>query len=28
MAAEPGFFGWHPIGVDEAADCVAPVNVR
>lgn len=28
MAAEPGFFGWHPVVVDEAADCVAPVNVR
>lgn len=27
-AAEPGFEGWHPIDVDEAADCVAPVNVR
>ena len=28
MAAEPGFFGWHPVSVDEAADCVAPVTVR
>lgn len=28
MAAEPGFFGWHPVSVDEAADCIAPVNVR
>ena len=28
MAAEPGFDGWHPLVVDEAADCVAPVTVR
>jgi hypothetical protein len=27
-AAEPGFEGWHPIAVDEDADCVAPVTVR
>lgn len=27
-AAEPGFSGWQPVAVDEAADCVAPVNVR
>lgn len=28
MAAEPGFAGWHPLLVDEARDCVAPVTVR
>ena len=28
MAAEPGFDGWHPVVVDEAADCVAPVKVQ
>ena len=27
-AAEPDFAGWHPVVVDEAADCVAPVTVR
>ena len=26
-AAEPGFDGWQPVIVDEAADCVAPVTV-
>jgi hypothetical protein len=26
-AAEPGFEGWQPVVVDEAADCVAPINV-
>lgn len=28
MAAEPDFAGWHPVVVDEARDCVAPVTVR
>lgn len=27
-AAEPGFEGWQPVVVDEARDCVAPINVR
>lgn len=27
-AAEPGFEGWHPVVVDESADCVAPITVR
>ena len=27
-AAEPDFSGWHPVVVDEARDCVAPVAVR
>jgi hypothetical protein len=26
-AAEPGFEGWQPVVVDQAADCVAPINV-
>lgn len=26
-AAEPGFDGWHPVVVDQAADCVAPITV-
>ena len=26
-AAEPSFDGWHPVAVDEARDCVAPINV-
>jgi hypothetical protein len=26
-AAEPGFEGWQPVVVDEARDCVAPINV-
>jgi hypothetical protein len=28
MAAEPGFDGWQPVVVDEAADCVAAITVR
>jgi hypothetical protein len=27
-AAEPDVSGWHPVVVDEARDCVAPVTVR
>lgn len=27
-AAEPDFAAWHPVVVDEARDCVAPVTVR
>lgn len=27
-AAEPSVAGWHPIVVDDAKDCVAPVTVR
>jgi hypothetical protein len=26
-AAEPSFDGWQPVVVDEAQDCVAPINV-
>ena len=26
-AAEPGFDGWQPVVVDQAADCVAPIDV-
>lgn len=28
IAAEPGFEGWQPVVVDQAADCVAPITVR
>ena len=27
-AAEPSFDGWQPVVVDEAQDCVAPINVE
>lgn len=27
-AAEPGFDGWHPVVVNEAQDCIAPIAVR